>query len=141
MYDTAIRVLAPLVSAKAGLFVEGEVRSLKIRMLVDTGTTDTIISTEVYYMIPPERRPKLEDQGVRVLQADGKPLETLGVAQVEVQVGRTTYPVQVVFAKVSLRGILGMDFLLPTGGKLDFKRREMVLNREHLKCTSQFGIS
>ena len=133
------RVSAPLVPAKDGLFIEGEVRSLKLRFLVDTGTTDTIISAEAYYTIPLERRPKLEDQGVRVLQADGKPLETLGVALVDVCVGRTTYTVRVVFAKVSVQGILGMDFLLPTRGKLDFGRRELVLNGEHVKCTSRSG--
>ena len=32
-------------------------------------------------------RPKLEDNGVKVYQADGTPIETLGAAQVEVQVG------------------------------------------------------
>ena len=135
------RILVPTISPKKGLYVRGKVRSLDIPLLVDTGTTDTIISTEVYYRIPPERRPRLETESIKMFQVDGTPIDTLGVAQIKVKVGRTIFPVRAVFAKVSAQGILGMDFLIPTGGVLDFKSLELVLHGEHIKCTSRLGTS
>ena len=122
-----------------GLFVEGLVRSTKCRFLIDTGSTDTLISSEVYHKIPKEKRPVLETVDVQVKQVDGSQLAVLGKALVEVQVGRTTHPVKAVFAEMKYSGILGMDFLVPTGGNIGFQLREWRLNGERIKCLNGAG--
>ncbi|XP_038053938.1 uncharacterized protein LOC119726355 [Patiria miniata] len=101
--------------ARAGLFVQAFIRGVKANLLVDTGATDSVLSSEFYYKIPIEKRPKLESGGTGVRNADGSNMETLGRALVDVQIGRTTCPVRAVFGKIGeVEGILGMDFLLPT---------------------------
>ena len=70
---------------------------------------------------------------------DGTPLKTLGTAWVELKIGRTTYPVNVIFADISLPAMLGMDWLLPTCGNLDFRNMELNLNGERIKCQSGAG--
>lgn len=47
--------MAPLVIPKQGLYVEGTVRTTSVQFLIDTGSTDTIISGSVYYQIPKEK--------------------------------------------------------------------------------------
>ena len=51
--------------AHHGLFVDGAVRGTKCRFLIDTGSTDTLISSIVYHQIPREQRPVLEINEVR----------------------------------------------------------------------------
>ena len=115
---------------QCGLFVDGKMRGTRCRFLIDTS---------VYYMIPKEQRPVLQTEGVQVRQVDGSPLAVLGYAWVEVQVGRTTHPVKAIFTEMKCSGILGMDFLLPTGGYLDFQTKEWKLNGERIRCTSSAG--
>ena len=124
---------------RGGLFVDCKVRGTSGRFLIDTGSTDTLISSTIYYQIPREKRPALDAEKVQVRQVDGSPLEVLGTAWVDVQVGRTTHPVKAVRIKMKCQGILGMDFLLPTGGYLDFQTQGWRMNGERIKCTSSTG--
>lgn len=95
----------------------------------------------MYYSIAKEQRPVLEQDNVRVQQVDGTPLDVLGVAWTEVKVGKTIFPVKVIFANIRNQVILGMDFLIPTAGVLDFFRLELILNGEHIRCLNQIGRS
>ncbi|XP_038053996.1 uncharacterized protein LOC119726413 [Patiria miniata] len=115
------------------------VRGTKCRFLIDTGSTDTLISSTVYYQIPKEKRPILETEEVQVKQVDGSRLPVLGIAWVEVQVGRTTHQVRAVFTEMKYSGILCMDFLVPTGGNIDFQSRDWRLNGERIRCTNGAG--
>ena len=105
------------------------------RFLIDSGSTETLIDSEVYYRMPTEKRPVLEQDGVQVTQVDGSPLSVLRVADVEINVGRTTQLVRAVFTSMRSSGILGMDFLMATGGKLDFGSRKLTISGEEIRCT------
>ncbi|XP_038066758.1 uncharacterized protein LOC119736820 [Patiria miniata] len=59
----------------------------------------------------------------------------------DLRIGRTACPVRAVIAKVKTKGILGMDFLLPTGGTLDFNKCELLLHGEHIRCTTRWGTT
>ena len=114
-------------------------RDTTCRFLIDTGSTDTLICSTVYYQIPKEQRPVLETNDVQVRQVDGSPLAVLGTAWVDVQIGKTKHPVKAIFTEMKCSGILGMDFLLPTGGYLDFQTQEWRVNGERIRCTSSAG--
>ena len=124
---------------RQGLYVNGKLRSQNCRFLIDTGSTDTIVNASIYHMIDSKQRPKLEQEAIQIQQVDGSPLPILGAAWVEIQIGQTTQLVKVIFADIKCSGILGMDFLLPTGGSLDFRRLSLKMNGEEIKCTSQAG--
>ena len=124
-----------------GLFVPGIVRGESCRVLVDSGCTDTLISSRIYYVIDKAKRPVLEAEWSSIQQVDGSPLAVIGVAWVDVQIGGTAYPIRAIFADIKYDGILGMDFLLPTCGELDFRNLELRLNGEKTKCTSSTGES
>ena len=127
------------IMPKQGFYVKGCVRTVTLSFLVDTGTTDTIISEEVFYKMPKESRPELEQDGIRVVQADGTVMKTRGVAHLDLKIGRTTCPIRAVIANVKAEGILGMDFLTITGGTLNFRTCELVLHGEHIRCTTRYG--
>ena len=81
----------------------------------------------------------MENSNTLIQQVDGTPLSILGVAWVEIQVGNTTQTVKAIFADIKCPGILGMDFLLPTQGNLDFRTLTLNINGEHIPCTSKVG--
>ena len=122
-----------------GLYVQGKLRSFDCSFLIDTGSTDTIISSNTYYNIVTGQRPKLETSNTHLQQVDGTPLSVLGVAWVEIQIGKTTQTVKAIFADIKCPGILGMDYLLPTMGSLDFRTLTLNINGEHIPCTSKAG--
>ena len=127
--------------AKHGLYITGKIRSTNCCFLIDSGSTDTIISASTYHKIERERRPILKTVNVNIQQVDGTPLPVLGAALVEIQIGKAVHLVNAIFADIKCEGILGMDFLLPTGGNLDFKSMVLNLNGDRLNCTNAYGIS
>ena len=62
-------------------------------------------------------------------------------AWVEIQVGNTTQTVKAIFADIKCPGILGMDFLLPTQGNLDFRTLTLNINGEQHSMHKQGGSS
>ena len=128
--------------ARSGLFVEVEVRGIKAKLLVDTGATDTILSSTLYHRIPGVKRPNLNTGISGVRNADGSELSTIGSGWVELQVGACISSLEVVFGNTgSMDGILGMDFLIQNHANLDLKTKELNLNGERIKCTDRKGTS
>ena len=126
--------------AQSGLFVPATIRGERAHLLVDTGATSTFLSSALIYRFEPRRRLQLIDFGTKIRSADGTPLETIGSAWVEIQVGATTQPVLATFGQLdTLEGILGMDFLMPTKGVLNFQTMEFVVGGERVRCTGAGG--
>ena len=135
-------LILPSMRAKRGMYVPTMIRGQHAKLLIDTGATDTFLSSILYYKISPERRPHLKLDETRIRNADGTSIVTLGSACMELQVGKTTHPVYATFGNIpSLDGILGMDFLLPTCGALDFRTLELTVNGEKVKCDEGLGAS
>ena len=102
-------------------------------LLIDTGASNTILKPEQYYLIPEERRPALEPCNVKLIQADGKDVEALGKAMIEVQVGSTCHLLSVIVAKVGY-GILGIDFLVESGATIDCKQLQLKVGNVAVHC-------
>ena len=128
-----------MVGPHLGMFVEGVVRTVGLRMLVDTGATDTIINAAIYYQIPERMRPELKRHHITIRQADGSALPILGAAWVELCVGKSVHTVCATFAPIEVDGILGTDFLVPLKGVVDFGKLELNLNGLGVKCTDRDG--
>ena len=133
-------LMSPLIMPKQGLYIQGIVRSTNVQFLIDSGSTDTILSGSVFYQIPVEKRPILQINEVRVRQANGSLMgNIMGTAELDIQVGQTVIPVCAIFADIPVPGILGMDFFLPARGTLDFRSLELNVNGEKIKCTDEVG--
>ena len=68
----------------------------------------------------------LESCGSGVRQVYGSPLKVYGSAWVELQIGQTVHTIKAIFADITIPAMLGMDWLLPTNGSLDFQWIEVV---------------
>ena len=103
-------------------------------MLVDTGASDTILSSTLYHLIP-----YLNTSNSGVRNADGTELSTLGRGWIELRVGARISSLQVVLGNTgSIDGILGMDFLLQNHAN-SLKRKKLILNGERVKIPTDMG--
>ena len=57
-------------SAKQGLYVNGTLRSTKCRFLINTGSTDTIISASIYHQMDRKCQPELHPFTENIQQVD-----------------------------------------------------------------------
>ena len=65
---------------------------------MDSGSTDTLVSSRVYHEMAKEQRPVLEVEETNIQQVDGSPLSVMGVAWVDVPFGRKVCPLRAIFA-------------------------------------------
>ena len=103
---------------QAGIFVEGMICDSNIKFLVDTGSSHTVISKATYANLETEKRPELTRTSFGMKQADGKPIDILGSAWMNLKIGTICTAIEVIVADIFNDGILGVDFLLKVKGSL-----------------------
>ena len=81
-HQTPLRVNS---TTENGLFVKGTIGGVQTNFLVDTGSNITIVTPEVYQMIPESARPDLKEVVSTMLLADGRLLPFTGKADMQLQ--------------------------------------------------------
>ena len=102
--------------------------------LIDTGSSDTILSARMFYALPAEVKPVLKPVSVTSEQADGTPLSVMGCVDMEIEVGHARVTLSVTVADIKNTGIIGMDFLEAADCKIDIKNRTLVMNDVTVPC-------
>ena len=115
------------------MFVEGSVREVGVKFLVDSGSTNTVISTKILHLLPPKKRPKLKKYW-EIQQADGTPLRNVGHGWMDLKIGDTMESVEVIVADIEVDGILGCDFLKETKATLDFSKCQLQVRGKKIPC-------
>ncbi|XP_072039250.1 uncharacterized protein [Amphiura filiformis] len=108
-----------LPNTELEIWVPTDVNGEAATFLLDTGTSHTIVTLEMFLLIPEERRPRLDVPNVILKQAAGSRVKVWGRAALEVTVGKKRVKLLVVVGQVT-SDMLGMDFLRATEPKLDF---------------------
>ena len=103
--------------------------------LVDTGCNITLISEEIYHLIPKLDRPQLEPHNSTLRMADGSPLAVLGDATLPLTVGDLTIMHKVTVAKYLEGGIIGMNFMNSSDVCIDIKNGKLSLNGQDIPAT------
>jgi hypothetical protein len=108
------------------LYCPVRVQGEDMLLLLDTGSSNTILTNEQYLLLPKEVRPELGPANVQLIQADGGRVKIWGIIGVEVGVGPGGRKTEVIVADVK-NGMLGMDILEPMGGCLDFSQSQLYM--------------
>ena len=124
---------------RQGLYVESRVNGQKVNFLIDTGSSNTLISREVFDKIEESRRSCLQSGAKPVFQADGTPLSIFGRATVEVAVGDAGFVTEVKVARLQNEGILGLDLLMQMNAVLDCRKLELFTPWGKMTCKNQHG--
>jgi hypothetical protein len=99
-------------SGHDSLYVEGRVGEATIDFLVDSGSSATLINTEIFLGIPKEDRPDITDTKISLEGVNGTSITCLGVVKVPCYLGEKEYEVSAVICDIEVDAILGQDFIL-----------------------------
>ena len=118
------------IHKETGIFVDALVAETKVRFLVDTGASLSLLSSAKIGDIPLTSARKLEDVQQKVLDAGGNRLNTMGKGFFSVSLGNVQTDLEFVVADISVEGILGMDFLQKNDCVIDIVKRKLILKED-----------
>ena len=101
--------------------MSGQVETMTVDWLVDTGCSITILSSHVFFKIHPDDRPELCGPNRDLVSADSSPLKVSGEAKFNITVGQKTVSHLTVVADISNDGLLGMHFPKQHEFSIDFR--------------------
>ena len=117
-----------------GLYIRGTIQSIPVDILVDSGSTSTLVSHLLYQRFPDENQPGLQQADVSFVGIDGSKLIHHGIATVEIQIGDSRYFHPVVVCDIDQDTVRGQDFLLRHVKKIDYKKLELTTNNDVIQC-------
>ena len=116
---------------------------LNSKFVFDTGACVSIISTGLYYRIPPDCRPELKavERSLKLEVADDSLLTVEGITSLEFKVNKDIFCWDVFVAPIREDGLIGLDFLqihdyvlgAKTGLRLNNRKYTTFIERCHLE--------
>ena len=117
------------------MYLSVSVFAVKTSMLIDSGATASLLSTDMYYSIPADRRPTLKPVRGEMVAINGMTLEVLGSGEFDIDVAQSCYPSTIIVAKLNTTSILGLDFLSAHDCDINMNHKAIVLDGKMIKCT------
>ena len=111
---------------KDGAYISGRVRGVDLSLLVDSGSSATIIKPSVYQKIPITSRPILETTSISMTTASGDKLECEGKGKFTLEINGKEIEYSIWVAEIEGDGILGYDFLSHHDCCLNLRRGELL---------------
>lgn len=117
-----------------GIFVEGTVSGLTIDFLIDSGSSATLLSHELYKTLPAEGRAPLHPVRVELKSVNGDTLRCYGKTEVDIALGSSTFKQTVIVCDIDLDAILGQDFILEHVNSIDLKHMRLLTPKTDIPC-------
>ena len=93
-------------------YVQGQVHGIPTDLLIDSGSTYTILDVGLYETIPKDKRPALEHVDLILRSANGQQLHVHGQATIQLEIGNEVFESLVKVVSLGDRSaILGLDFM------------------------------
>ena len=89
-----------------------EINKCKVKAVVDTGASVTILNAKLYFSIPPADRPSFRkfETGLRVAEENAR-MTTLGIADMDITIGNNSFTWPVYIAPIGDEMLLGCDVI------------------------------
>ena len=112
-------------AAHLGVYIDGKLKgqgfTAPLSILLDCGSSKSLLSRDVYDRLPDGCRPPLQGIEHHVKFADGSIQHCLGTVRIPVAIGKERSTVDFVVGQFSDKAILGMTELQSLGLTLDFR--------------------
>ncbi len=99
-----------------------------IKLLIDTGSSVSIINPTIYNRLPAESKPKLYQADIKMTTANGEQISCHGKGLFQFVIDGQTYEHEFYVAEISTAGILGLDFLKRNKCVLDMAETRLLMN-------------
>ena len=91
----------------SGIFVKSQICGMKLKLLVDTGATLTILRDSLYKMME-NSSGQLSQLNRVLISATDEPLQVLGKTDMSIQIEDHVYTQELAIANLSMDGFLGL---------------------------------
>jgi hypothetical protein len=128
-------------AGEAGIFVDAVINGSKVKLLIDTGATVSIISPDILHSVIDDPRPMLTEVKQEVLTADGSAMKVEGSISISFMMSNIKLSQLFTVIDVGIDGILGLDFLTSNSCMLDLPNSTIVLRRKRVifSCEGKIG--
>lgn len=121
-------------SVDNGLYVKGYINGKPVNLLLDSGSTATLISKHTFDRLGIESL-SVRNKNICVKGADGSRIKIYGREQFQIKLGEEEINHPVIVCDITTDGIVGQDFILKHAKRLDFDALQLVLRSgECVQC-------
>jgi hypothetical protein len=105
-----------------GFYTEGYIHNLPLQMLIDNGSTCSILNHRIYLKLldTTKDKPILQPSSCMLFDVNGNPLQLHGCFRQTLTLGEGSYELDFLVCNIYQDAILGQDFLLEHIDKIDF---------------------
>lgn len=119
-----------------GIYVIGKIGSKRIPMLVDTGASVTIVSTQFYKNLKLEK-PQLTQVSIKLTSASGDIIPVSGECPIQISLENFQVTHKVLVADIQTPCILGLDFMTQNSCDLFVKKMKLKVQGLDIPCFSK----
>lgn len=117
------------------MYISVTIHDTIVEALVDTGATCTILHPKTYVKLAQTYNLTEKYEGHSNLKgADGKPIQTDGIIELDLTIGQNNYTQNIVIADVEVPIVIGLDFLHHNKAQIDIVNSSISLHGERINC-------
>ena len=133
-------VSSPQINAiSRGYYLPGKLTSKTLKYLVDTGCTNTVLSTSMFNELPEHVRAGLRAVSGSATAANGNSIPTHGWIKLKGRIRNQPIETDFMVADILEDAILGLDFLEKEEATISFKTAELTYRGKKLVCVDHQG--
>ena len=113
------------------------------QLLIDSGSSVTVLSKELFDSIPQEYRPELNTDypgGIVLESANGGVIKTYGQATITFTIGQQPVEHTVFVSEIKDQGLLGDDFIDKHVSNIDVKKSALLINGKWIPCIREESV-
>ena len=127
-------------AGEAGIFVDAIINGSRVKFLIDTGATVSIISPRILHLDMKDSQIVLDKVNQKVLTADGTALKVEGSNSIAFLLSGLTVNQKFTVIDVGIDGILGLDFLTSNNCSLDLTNSCMLVDKKRVRLSFEGKI-
>ena len=118
-----------LQTGLSGIYIPTRVHGIPTKLIIDSGSSVTILAQKRYQQISEAQRPPLRTCHEKLSLADGSDLPVLGLAKIVYNFGHGLEIIHdTIVAEINSDGLIGIDFFKAHECKLDYQDNAFVIN-------------
>lgn len=117
-----------------GFYVTGFVGEKPVDFLIDSGSTSTLLSAHLYQSLNTIEPIPLGSVTKKLRDVNGNDLVIQGSAEISLRFKEDIYKVSALVCNITQDAILGQDFLIKYGSKIDYQKLQIAIGSETLNC-------
>ena len=123
----------------AAYYITGWAGTAEATFLLDSGCSKSILPTSLFNRIRQKHDKPIEPVHCQGILADGSKLPLEGLTTITIQLGQQKFEHKFLIANLQENVLLGLDFFTEKGCRIDFRKAQLHLYDEVIKCCDQYG--